>query len=196
MKHEYGFQAGVLLAALTLAPAAQAHVIGAQGAGFGAGFLHPFLGLDHLLAMLAVGLWAAQLGGRALWCVPLASMAAMVFGAMLALGGVILPAVEAGVAASVLILGLLITVSGRLPVLASMLLVGAFAVFHGHAHGTELPPAVSQELYGIGFLLATGMLHTTGLALGMLCRRSLSPHWLPFAGSAIAVAGGAIWVWI
>jgi urease accessory protein len=196
MKYQRGLKAGVALAASTLAPAAPAHIIGAQGAAFGTGFAHPFTGLDHMLAMVAVGLWAAQLGGRARWIVPLAFMGAMAAGAGLALAGIRLPAVETGIASSVLVLGLLIAVSARLPTVTSAVLVGAFAVFHGHAHGTELPQAASEMLYGVGFVLATGMLHATGLALGVLCRRGLSPHWLQFAGGAIAVAGVAIWVWV
>ena len=194
MKYERGLKAAAALAALTLAAGAQAHTFGAHGAGFAAGVAHPFLGIDHLLAMIAVGLWAAQRGGRALWCVPLAFMVTMVVGAMLALFGVVLPAVEAGIAASVLILGLLIAASARLPMLASMLLVGAFAVFHGHAHGTELPQAASVTLYGLGLLAATAALHGLGVGLGMAFKR-LPGMAVQVAGSAIAAAGAVIWVW-
>lgn len=194
MKYEHGLKTGVALAALALAAGAQAHTLGAHGAGFAAGVAHPFLGLDHLLAMVAVGLWAAQRGGRALWAVPLAFIGMMAFGALLALAGVALPGVEAGIAVSVLILGLLIASSARLPVLASMLLVGAFAVFHGHAHGAELPQTASVALYGLGMMAATAALHGLGIGLGLAFKR-LPGMALRVAGSAIAAAGAVIWVW-
>jgi len=188
-----GYQILTALAALLAANAAQAHIISAQGAGFAAGFAHPFSGLDHLLAMVAVGLWAAQLGGRARWIVPLAFMGAMAAGAALALAGVQLPAVESGIASSVMMLGLLIALAARLPTLTSAILVGAFAVFHGHAHGTELPQAASEALYGAGFLLATGLLHATGLGLGALMHRRLKPVWLRALGGGIAAIGAVMW---
>lgn len=193
MKHEHGLKAGVALAALMLAQGASAHTFGAHGAGFAAGMAHPFLGFDHLLAMIAVGIWAAQLGGRALWGVPLAFIGMMAFGAILALAGVTLPAVEAGITVSVLVLGLLIASAVRLPVLGSTLLVGAFAVFHGHAHGAELPQAASVALYGLGLMAATAALHGFGLGLGMAFK-PLSITAVRVAGSAIAAA--AIWVWV
>lgn len=189
-----GYQILTAFAALLLANVAQAHIIGAQGAGFGAGLAHPFTGLDHMLAMVAVGLWAAQLGGRARWVVPLAFMGAMVVGAGLALAGITLPMVATGIASSVLVLGLLIAFAARLPVAASAILVGAFAVFHGHAHGTELPQAASEALYGVGFLLATGTLHAVGLGIGALMHHSLKPTWLRVLGGGIATAGLLMWV--
>ena len=181
------------LAAVSLASAAQAHTLGAHGAGFAAGLAHPFTGLDHLLAMMAVGLWAAQLGGRARWAVPLAFLGAMAAGAGLALAGVALPLVEAGVASSVLALGLLIAFAARLPTAAGAILVGAFAVFHGHAHGNELPQAASEALYAMGFLLATGALHAVGLGSGALMHRGLKPVWLQAIGGGIAAAGLILW---
>lgn len=126
-------------AALLLSAGAQAHTFGASGGGLVEGFVHPFGGPDHLLAMLAVGLWAAQLGGRARRAVPAAFVAMMAAGGVLALGGVALPGVEQGVAVSVLVLGLLIAAATRVPVPFGMLLVGVFALFHGHAHGGEMP---------------------------------------------------------
>jgi len=184
----------IAVIALTLAPAAQAHIIGVQGGGFSAGFAHPFTGLDHMLAMIAVGLWASQLGGRARWAVPLAFMGAMTVGAGLALAGVKLPMVETGIASSVLVLGLLIAFAARLPVAVSAVLVGAFAVFHGHAHGNELPQAASEALYGGGFLLATGALHVFGLGLGARMHRLLDPVWLRTLGGGIAAMGAAMWI--
>lgn len=184
-----GYQILTFFAALLLTNVAQAHIIGAQGAGFSAGFAHPFTGLDHILAMVGVGLWAAQLGGRARWVVPLAFMGAMVVGAGLALAGIKLPMVATGIATSVLVLGLLIAFSTRLPVAVSAILVGAFAVFHGHAHGTELPQAASEALYGIGFLLATGTLHVAGLGIGALMSHRIKPTWRRALGGGIATAG-------
>jgi urease accessory protein len=161
----------VLLAATGLvlavaAPGALAHTHGAAGAGFGAGFTHPFLGLDHLAAMVAVGVWAAQSGWRPVWSVPLAFMTVMALGALLAFAGVALPGVEAGIAASLLVLGLLVAAAVRLPLVTGAIIAGVFAVFHGHAHGTEIPQALAPWLYVSGFLLATGQLHATGNAAG------------------------------
>lgn len=189
-----GYQITAALTALFLAGTAQAHTFGAHGAGFAAGLAHPFIGVDHLLAMVAVGLWAAQLGGRAIWRVPLAFMIVMALGCMLALGGLPLPAVEAGVASSVLVLGLLIAVAVRFPLVASILLVGVFALFHGHAHGQELPQATSALLYSLGFLLATGLLHASGAGLGILLGRGISANWVRAVGGGIAAAGVVLWV--
>ncbi len=183
---------GLVLA--SVAPAALAHTFGAHGAGFAAGMAHPFTGLDHMLAMIAVGLWAAQLGGRARWAVPLAFMGAMTVGAGLALVGVGLPLVETGIASSVLVLGLLITCAARLPVAGSAILVAVFAVFHGHAHGNELPQAASEAFYGAGFLLATGTLHVVGLGIGALMHRGLDPAWLRTIGAGIAAMGLVMWM--
>ncbi|GAB4510387.1 MAG: HupE/UreJ family protein [Sulfuricaulis sp.] len=189
-----GYQITAALTALFLAGTAQAHTFGAHGAGFSAGLAHPFIGLDHLLAMVAVGVWAAQLGGRAIWRVPLAFMAMMALGSALALGGVLLPAVETGIASSVLVLGLLIAVAARFPLVASMLLVSVFALFHGHAHGQELPQAASVLLYSLGFLLATGLLHATGAGLGILLGRGISANWVRVMGGGIAATGLLLWV--
>jgi urease accessory protein len=182
------------IVAMFLAQTAEAHTFGAQSAGFASGLSHPFLGLDHLLAMLAVGLWAVQLGGRAIWRVPLAFMAMMALGCSLALGGLALPAVETGIAVSVLVLGLLIALAARFPLAAGMLLAGAFALFHGHAHGQELPQAASAFLYSTGFLLATGVLHATGAGLGILFSRGLAANWVRVMGGGIAAAGLVLWV--
>ncbi len=192
MKHWQKFM--MAIAALALAPAAHAHTFGAQGAGFAAGLSHPFVGLDHLLAMLAVGLWAVQLGGRAMLRVPLAFMTLMALGCALALGGLPLPAVETGVAVSVLVLGLLIALAARFPLAAGMLLAGVFALFHGYAHGQELPQAASVFLYSMGFLLATGVLHAAGAGLGILFSRGVAANWVRVMGGGIAAAGLVLWV--
>lgn len=157
--------AGLLTVALAL-PAA-AHTGHAGHAMFQEGLLHPLNGIDHLLAMVAVGIWAAQNGGKAIWLLPASFIAMLAGGAAFGMAGVELPAVEAGIAASVAVLGLLVLLNKRVPVAAGMLLVGAFAVLHGHAHGAEMPQAADPVLYSLGFLLSTAMLHAAGIAIGL-----------------------------
>jgi urease accessory protein len=165
---------------------AGAHVVNG-GSGWTSGVAHPFLGVDHLLAMLAVGFWAAQMGGRALWAVPLTFVSIMAGGALIAIAGIPLPAVESGVAASVLALGLLVAFAVRLPVATGMLVAGTFALFHGHAHAAELPAVVSPWVYAAGFLLATGALHASGIAAA----RALDVERWRIAGTCVAIAGAA-----
>ncbi len=158
---------------LLLAPAAYAHTHGATLGGFGNGLTHPFRGIDHLLAMLAVGLWASQLGGSAVWKVPLAFVVTLLLGAGIAVVGINLPFAETIIAASVVILGLVIALRWRAAPLLASLTVALFAVFHGYAHGIELPVAAAVSSYFAGFALATLLLHATGLALGYrLSRRT------------------------
>ena len=157
--------AGVLTATLAL-PAA-AHPGHTGDAMFLQGLLHPLTGIDHLLTMLAVGVWAAQNGGRAIWLLPAAFITMLSGGAVLGMAGIELPAVEAGIAASVAVLGLLVLLNKRVPVAAAVILVGAFAILHGHAHGTEMPQAADPLLYGLGFVLSTAMLHGIGIAIGL-----------------------------
>ena len=173
------------LAMLVLwAPAALAHTFGAHGAGFMQGLVHPFSGMDHLLAMMAVGVWAAQQGGRALWAVPASFVVTMITGALVAVAGVQLPHIEAMVAASVLVLGLLVAFQSRWPLAAGMSLVALFAFFHGHAHGLEMPEAASPVLYGLGFVLATVVLHIAGIA-----SVRIGGWWMRAAGVFTAIAG-------
>ena len=152
------------LAVMAFSGMAQAHP-GHVG-GYLAGIAHPFTGLDHLLAMLAVGVWAAQLGGRAKWLVPASFIACMAVAASVGLSGIALPMVESGIATSVLLLGLLIAFSIKLPIALSASIVGLFAVFHGYAHGAEMPQLSTPWVYGIGFMLSTAALHGLGLLLG------------------------------
>jgi urease accessory protein len=185
----------VVLAAMGLMPMlAGAHPFHGVANGFAGGFTHPLSGLDHILAMVAVGLWAAQLGGRSRWMVPAAFVSLMVVGGALGMAGVHVPAVESGIAASVLVLGLLIAGAVRLPMFAGMALVGLFAIFHGHAHGTEIPAAASGFTYAVGFVLATIALHGCGIALGLLAQKRMATPALRFAGAAIAVVGVCMWV--
>jgi urease accessory protein len=174
--------------ALLLAPTAHAHP-GDLVPSLAGGASHPLLGLDHLLAMVAVGLWAGQVGGRARWALPLSFVAVMVLGGGLAMSGVALPAVEAGIGVSVLLLGLLVAAAARWPLALAAPLVALFALLHGHAHGTEVPPNASGAAYAAGFAVATAALHLLGLALSLLAARVHVQGLVRAAGVAIAVAG-------
>lgn len=168
---------------------ASAHTGDHAVVGFASGFAHPFLGLDHLLAMLAIGLWAAQQGGRALWAVPAAFIVAMGLGGALVWTGGTLPQVETGIALSVLVLGLLIATRRQWAAPAGMALAAGFALFHGYAHGLEMPQAASPLLYAMGFALATAALHAAGIAGTLLGR-----HAVQWAGAAIAATGLALMI--
>jgi urease accessory protein len=139
--------------------------------------------------MIAVGLWAAQRGGRARWAVPLAFVSVMTLGALAGNGGLAVPFAEQGIAASVLILGILIAAAVRLPLAASMMLVGVFALFHGYAHGAEMPASASGLTYGMGFVAATAALHLFGIGLGMTAQKFATEKTLRYAGGAIAGCG-------
>jgi len=183
-------RATLFLATLLFLPTlAQAHVGVGPTSGFFHGIAHPLSGLDHLCAMMAVGLWAAQRGGRALWAVPLSFLSVMAVGAAMGMAGISVPFVEQGIVASVLLLGVLIATAVRLPVVASAILVGLFALFHGHAHGTEMPVTASGFAYGAGFVMATAMLHAAGLGLGIAIQRLASSTWIRATGGAIACCG-------
>jgi len=187
---------GVLVAtfSLLITTTVQAHPLVTHEASWFSGFIHPFLGIDHLLAMLAVGLWAAQQGGSRLWQLPVAFLSMMIFGAMLGQAGLSLPLVEAGIASSLLLLGLMLTFATRLSVMPSMLMVGLFAVFHGHSHGTEMPQTLALIDYALGFIFATSILHGLGIASGLLIRGVQSEKLLRIGGIAIGLTGA--WLWI
>ena len=158
-----------------------------HGGGLVAGITHPLFGLDHLLAMVAVGVWAFQLGGRAKWLVPASFVALMAVAGGVGMAGIALPMVESGIATSVLILGLLIAFSVRVTPALGAFIVALFAIFHGHAHGAEMPLLGSAWQYGIGFVASTAALHGLGLALGKgLNKQSL---WLRAGGVAVAASG-------
>jgi urease accessory protein len=146
-------------------------------------------GLDHVLAMIAVGLWGAQLGAPALWLLPVTFPVVMALGGMVGLLGVPLPGVEVGIAVSALLLGLAVMSELRPPLAAGAVLVGLFGVFHGHAHGTELPPGQSALLYSMGFVVATGCLHGVGIAVGLVHGRPWGKPLLRGAGAVVALAG-------
>jgi len=180
-------------AALSLAAApAFAHTGVGAHSGIAAGFAHPLFGLDHLLAMVAVGAWAALLGGRALWLVPAAFVAAMVAGGALAVSGAALPMVETAIALSVVVLGALVALNARVVVGLGMAVVAAFAVFHGHAHGSEMPAGLSVAGYAAGFALATALLHAAGAVLATVVVRLASTGAVRWAGAATAIAGVGI----
>jgi urease accessory protein len=192
-----GRQAVVTFALTTVlswaAPAA-AHVPAADPGGFLTGLGHPVSGLDHVLAMIAVGLWGAQLGAPALWLLPLTFPIVMAAGGMAGLLGVSLPGVEIGIAASALLLGLAVMFALRPPLLAAICLVALFGVWHGHAHGTELPAGQSALLYSMGFVMATGGLHGAGIAVGLLHAVPWGRRLLRGAGAAVAL-GGVFFLW-
>ncbi len=182
-------------ATLILPTAAWAHPGHEAASGFVHGFVHPVTGLDHVLAMVAVGMLAASLGGRAVWALPLTFVAVMAAGGALGVAGIGLPFVEAGIAVSVIVLGLAVALQWKWPVATAMSLVGVFAIFHGHAHGAEMPVDVSGLAYGLGFMLATALLHVLGLGAGLGIAgfgRTAAPHALRLSGAAMAVAGAGI----
>jgi len=183
---------GVSLA--TLSFPALAHVEKGQAAGFLSGLAHPVSGLDHVLAMVAVGLWGAQLGAPAIWLLPVTFPIVMALGGLLGLLGVPLPGVEIGIAGSAILLGAAVMTERRVPLYAAAALVGFFAVFHGHAHGTELPPGQSGLLYSLGFVVATGCLHAIGIAIGAIHRWPAGRIALRVAGGVVGI-GGVFFLW-
>lgn len=190
-----GLRWGLAALAMVAAPAsAFAHTGIGHASGFISGFTHPIGGLDHILAMVAVGVFAAYLGGRALWLVPAAFVAMMAIGGWIGVQGFAVPYVEAGIAASVIVLGLAVAARLTLPAVAAAALVGVFAIFHGHAHGAEMPMDASGLGYAAGFMLATALLHGAGLGLGIggakLGRRSELA--LRAGGGGMAALGIAI----
>jgi len=162
---------------------------GGTAAGLASGLLHPVTGPDHVLAMIAVGIWGAQLGAPAIWVLPVTFPMVMALGGMAGLLGLPLPGVEVGIGVSALLLGTMVALERRPDLRIAAVLVGFFAVFHGYAHGTELPEGQSGLLYSIGFVVSTGMLHATGIGIGELRRVSWGGTALRAAGAVIALAG-------
>lgn len=188
----------ILLPAIFLPTSLLAHVgpheVATGHSAFSIGLLHPWTGLDHLLAMLAVGLWAAQIGGRAIWFVPASFLVAMGLGAVVGQSGFALPFVEQGIAASVFLLGLAIAFAVKTPAIIPAILVGAFALFHGGAHGAEMPAEISRLGYFGGFLVGTAALHALGLGLGLLLGRFTPAMVLRGLGGAIACLGLSLFI--
>ena len=186
----------VLLALVLTAWAgnAEAHVVAGEASGFFSGVLHPVSGLDHILAMVSVGVWGAQLGAPAIWILPVTFPVMMAFGGLIGFLGVPLPATEIGIALSMVVLGAAVMLEARPPLAVVMAIVAFFAIFHGYAHGTELPHGESAMLYSLGFVVATGFLHLIGITIGFLHRWSWGKHVLRVAGSAVSLAG-ALFLW-
>lgn len=157
--------------------------------GFVSGFTHPLLGLDHIVAMVAVGLWGAFLGGRAMWALPVVFPVVMAFGGAAGVLGIPLPGVETGIALSGIVLGLMVAFAAKPPLWVAGVIVGVFAVFHGHAHGTELPEAANAVTFAIGFVISTGLLHLAGIAFGLLTKWKSGQIVIRTAGVAIAAIG-------
>jgi urease accessory protein len=180
----------VAVAFLLLLPQpVSAHILGGETGGFISGFAHPISGFDHILAMVSVGLWGAQLGAPALWLLPITFPLVMACGGFLGLIGMPMPGVEIGIALSALLLGAAVMTQWRPPLLAAAALVGVFALYHGHAHGAELPPGQNGLLYSIGFVIATGCLHLLGIGIGTVHRWDWGRRGLQAAGAGVAIAG-------
>jgi urease accessory protein len=177
-----------MILALT-AGVVSAHEGGGITGGFISGFAHPVNGWDHVIAMVAVGLWGAFLGTPAIWLLPVVFPLIMAFGGVLGVMGVPVPAVETGIAVSAIVLGGMVALAMRPPLWVSAILVGVFAVFHGHAHGTELPNAAGPLAYSVGFVVATGLLHLSGIAFGLVVRWPLGRIAVQAGGGVIAMVG-------
>jgi urease accessory protein len=180
----------LLLLAWLAAPASLlAHQRGGEAKGLLSGLSHPVSGADHIVAMIAVGLWGAQLGPPAVWLLPVTFPMVMAFGGTLGLLGVKIPGIEIGIALSAIGLGAAVLFEARPKLGVAAVLVGFFAIFHGHAHGTELPAGANGILYSIGFVIATGLLHATGIGIGLIHRWPAGKAALRVAGAGIALAG-------
>ncbi|GAB4064019.1 HupE/UreJ family protein [Ancylobacter sonchi] len=181
------------LSVLALSPSlAFAHTGVGATHGFAHGFMHPVTGLDHVLAMVTVGLFAWQLGGRAIWAVPSAFVAVMAIGGGLGMAGLDVPFVELGIALSVVVLGAVVALRLEAPLALAMGLVGFFAMFHGYAHGVEMPENAGGLSYGAGFMAGTALLHLAGLGIGMTIGRLADAHgrdWTRAVGALVCVIG-------
>lgn len=178
----------ILIVAALLPVPALAHT-GEGAGGFISGLSHPVFGPDHVVAMVAVGLWGAFLGPSAIWLLPIVFPLVMALGGVLGIFGVPLPGVEIGIAVSAAVLGMMVALAARPPLWVAGVIVGAFAIFHGHAHGAELPPGADAVAYSAGFVIATGCLHLAGIAFGLLARWPAGRMAVRTAGAVIAIAG-------
>ncbi|SDR63832.1 urease accessory protein [Rhizobiales bacterium GAS113] len=174
---------------MTMYASALAHVAEGGADGFLTGFNHPLSGWDHILAMVAVGLWGAQLGPPAIWLLPITFPLMMAIGGFLGLIGVPLPGVEIGIALSAVVLGVSIARQARPPLWMCMAIVAVFALFHGHAHGTELQPGADALAYSLGFVIATGLLHAVGITIGVLRRWKVGEWGVQGMGAGVSIAG-------
>lgn len=193
-KYDLARRIACVLVTLLLPSLAHAHVGMDHTQGFIHGFVHPLTGIDHIAAMVAVGLWAVQRGGRAIWFVPLTFVGVMSLSGFLGVLEIPVPVIETGIAASVFMLGVFLAAAVRLPMVASALIVGLFAVFHGYAHGAEMPETVSGLAYGIGFVMATVLLHCCGIGMGLMAGLLDRPRLVRCAGGATAALGVYLFV--
>jgi urease accessory protein len=184
-----GVLRAALLAVAVVPVAALAHQETGQAAGLLAGLAHPVSGLDHVLAMIAVGLWGAVLGAPAIWVLPVAFPLVMAVGGLLGLLGIPLPGVELGIALSAVVLGGMVLAEARPPLALAAAVVAFFAIFHGHAHGTEVAAGTSALFYSLGFVVATGLLHAAGIAIGVLHRWPAGRLLVRAAGGGVGLAG-------
>jgi urease accessory protein len=175
--------------ALAVSTPALAHTGEGLTGGFLSGFAHPIGGIDHVIAMVAVGLWGAFLGRPGIWILPVVFPVVMALGGALGVLGAPIPQVETGIAASGIVLGAVVAFAVKPPLWAAAVIVGIFAIFHGHAHGTELPEAANPFAYAVGFVLATGLLHLAGIAFGLLTRWRAGEYAVRAGGAAIALGG-------
>jgi urease accessory protein len=180
----------LVIAGLALPQAAFAHEQVGVGGGLVSGFLHPLTGIDHLIAMVAVGIWGAQLGAPAIWVLPITFPLVMAIGGVLGILHVPLPMPEVMIALSALILGAAVAVRVRLPFAAAAAVVAVFAIFHGYAHGAELPKSADPLAYGVGFVVSTGLLHLCGITIGTLTRWPAGERLIQGLGVVIALLGG------
>ena len=183
------FKIGTVMLFMAVSSIAEAHTGGGLSGGFSSGFMHPILGWDHVIAMVAVGIWGAFLGGRAIWILPVTFPLVMAVGGAMGIVGVPVPSVETGIALSAIALGSMVAFAARPPIWVAALIVGIFAIFHGYAHGTELPNAANPLAYSLGFVFSTGLLHLSGIALGLLVRWPMGKIVVRVIGSMIALAG-------
>ncbi len=174
---------------LMLSGVAYAHEGAGISGGFIAGFSHPLLGWDHVAAMVAVGLWGAFLGNPAIWILPVVFPLVMAFGGALGVIGIPIPSIETGIAVSAIVLGAMVAFAVRPPIWIAAVLVAVFAIFHGHAHGTELPGAANPLAFSAGFVISTGLLHLSGIAFGLLVRWPAGKIAVQTCGVLISLAG-------
>ena len=193
IRHPRAAAFATALAAAALSPTlALAHTEGGDAHGFVHGFMHPLTGLDHILAMATVGILAWQLGGRAIWAVPAAFVSVMALGGAVGVMGIEIPFVELGIALSVAVLGAAVALRIKAPLALAVGLVGFFAIFHGYAHGAEIPENAGGLEYGIGFMIGTTLLHIAGLGLGLAIARITDAHgrdWTRAVGALVCLIG-------
>ena len=185
----------VLMITLLFTPEiGEAHIVKGEAISFWSGILHPISGLDHILAMVAVGMWGAQLGRPAIWVLPVTFPLVMAVGGFLGLIGLSLPGAEIGIAMSGVILGAAVLTVFRAPLWIVAVVVGVFGLFHGQAHGAEMPSGRNPMLYSMGFVLATGLLHASGIVVGLMRRWRWGQYVIRAAGAGV-LAGGVFFLW-